>query len=55
MTKPTQFEKKEFSISAKDAKRICDALEFCADFDKTEIYYKLKFWLDGDELPSESE
>lgn len=45
--KPTQFEKKEFVISAKDAARICDALEFAAAWDKTEIYYMLRDWLDG--------
>lgn len=39
------FEKKEFVISAKDAKRICEALEFDASWDKTEIYYLLKDWL----------
>lgn len=38
--------KKEFTISESDAKRIVDSLEFSADWDKTEIYYKLKFWLD---------
>jgi hypothetical protein len=49
MTKPNQFEKKEFVISAKDAKRICEALEFDASWDKTEIYYVLKNWLEGKE------
>lgn len=39
------WEKKLFEISAKDAKRICDALEFDASWDKTEIYYKLKGWI----------
>lgn len=42
-------EKKTFEVSAKDAKRICEALEFCADWDKTEIYYELKNWLKADE------
>jgi hypothetical protein len=45
--KPSRFQKKEFTISAKDAARICDALEFAASWDKTEIYYKLKDWVDG--------
>lgn len=47
--KPNQFEKKEFILSAKDAARVCDALEFAASWDKTEIYYKLKFWIEGKE------
>jgi hypothetical protein len=48
MTKrPTEFEKKEFVISAKDAARIIDALEFAASWDKTQIFYELKDWLDG--------
>ena len=45
--KPTQFEKKDFTISAKDAARICDGLELAASWDKTEIYYQLKNWLEG--------
>lgn len=45
--KPTQFETKEFMISANDAARICDALEFAASWDKTDIYYKLKNWIEG--------
>jgi hypothetical protein len=45
--KPSKFEKKEFIISAKDAARICDALEFAASWDKTDIYYKLKDWIGG--------
>lgn len=47
--KPEQFERKEFNILAKDAKRICEALEFDASWDKTEIYYQLKNWLEGKE------
>ena len=49
MKKPGQFEKKEFVINAKDAARIIDALEFTSSWDKTDIYYKLKNWLDGSE------
>jgi len=41
--------KRQFEISVKDAKRICDALEFCSDWDKTEIYYKLKEWVNETE------
>lgn len=43
------FEKKEFVISRKDAVRIVEALEFSADWDKTEIYYELKEWVDDQE------
>lgn len=45
---PTQFENKEFTISAKDAARIIDALELAASWDKTQVYYELKNWVDGD-------
>jgi len=45
--KPSLFQKKEFAISAKDAARICDALEFVASCGKTEIYHQLKEWIDG--------
>lgn len=41
------FKKKEFTISLKDAIRILEALEFCASWDKTEIYYELKLWVDN--------
>lgn len=44
----TPHEKKEFTINAKDAARIIDALEFASSWDKTEIYYELKNWVDGD-------
>lgn len=47
--KPSQFEKKDFTINARDAARICDALEFASSWDKTDIYYKLKNWLEGKE------
>lgn len=40
------IKKKEFSINIRDAQRIMESLEFSADFDKTEIYYKLKEWVD---------
>lgn len=40
------LKKKEFVITIRDAKRIIDSLEFSADFDKTEIYYELKQWVD---------
>ena len=40
------FEKKEFVISRKDAVRIVEALEFSADWDKNEIYYELKEWIE---------
>lgn len=46
--KPIQFDRKKFNVSAKDAKRVVDALEFDASCDKTEIYYELKNWLDGE-------
>lgn len=39
------WQKQSFSISKKDSKRIVEALEFCGDWDKTEIYYKLSAWL----------
>lgn len=42
------FEKKEFTISRRDAERIVDGLELAAAWDKTEIYYQLKDWLDKD-------
>ncbi len=45
--KPT--DKASFDISARDAKRICDGLELSASWDKTEIYYKLKRWLEEDD------
>lgn len=37
--------KKSFEISMKDAIRLVDSLEFTADFDKTDIYYKLHEWI----------
>lgn len=40
------LKEKEFVITIRDAKRIIDSLEFSADFDKTEIYYELKQWVD---------
>ena len=39
------FEKRDFSISLADAKRICDGLELAAAYDKTRIYYELKRWI----------
>lgn len=33
-------------IKISDAKRIVEALEFDASWDKTEIYYQLKEWLE---------
>lgn len=38
--------KRDFQISLKEAERICEALELAASWDKTEIYYKLKEWVD---------
>ena len=32
-------------ISLKDARRICEGLELSAQWDKTEIYYILKDWI----------
>jgi hypothetical protein len=44
---PSKFEKKDFVLSVSDATRICEALEFSATWDKTEVYYKLKNWIEG--------
>jgi hypothetical protein len=41
-----QFVKKQFTISVKDALRVIDALELAASWDKTEIYYELKNFVD---------
>lgn len=41
------MKKQDFSINIRDAKRIIESLEFSADFDKTDIYYKLKIWVDS--------
>jgi len=40
------MDKKSFEITKKEAERILDALELAATWDKTQIYYKLKDWLD---------
>jgi hypothetical protein len=40
------LKKKEFVINIRDANRIVAALEFSADFDKTEIYYEIKQWVE---------
>lgn len=45
--------KNQFNISITDARRIVASLEFTADFDKTEIYYQLRNWLDK-EMKNES-
>ena len=44
-TERKSFEKKDFTISLADAKRICDGLELAASYDKTRIYYELKKWI----------
>lgn len=36
-------------ISLREARRICDALELSAQWDKTEIYYVLKDWIDRED------
>lgn len=41
------FLKQDFTINIKDAKRIVDSLEFTADYDKTEIYYSLKKFVES--------
>ena len=41
--------RKQFNISLRDAKRIVDGLELAASWDKTEIYYELKNWIDENE------
>lgn len=41
--------KKQFTISLRDAKRICDGLELAASWDKTEIYYQLLEWIKENE------
>ena len=46
--KPT--DKKDFAISRKDAKRIIDGLELASSWDKTEIYYRLKEWLEEEKV-----
>lgn len=43
---PDSKEKKEFTISRRDAERVVESLELAASWDKTEIYYKLKQWLE---------
>jgi hypothetical protein len=43
MAHPT--DKKNFDISQSDARKIVDALEFCASWDKVSIYYDLKKWI----------
>jgi hypothetical protein len=41
--------KKNFQISLRDAKRVVNGLELAAAWDKTEIYYLLKDWIDQEE------
>lgn len=40
------FEKRNFEINRRDAERIVEGLELAASWDKTEIYYELKRWLE---------
>lgn len=47
MNKELQCMRQE--ISLRDARRICDALELSAQWDKTEIYYVLKDWIDRED------
>lgn len=48
MTDKMPYEKELFEISVADAIRIIDGLELAASWDKTEIYYKLKDWLENE-------
>jgi hypothetical protein len=48
--KDTEYtSKKDFNISLRDARRICDGLELAASWDKTSIYYDLKVWIEQQE------
>jgi len=47
------FDRKDFAISRKDAERIVDGLELAASWDKTEIYYQLKNWLEEEDQDAE--
>lgn len=44
-----ELQKTTQEISLRDARRICDALELSAQWDKTEIYYVLKDWIDRED------